>query len=48
MAEKRAMKKVHYNPPHKGSFRGVEQLRKAMEDEMGKKVQTEKVKKKFV
>ena len=43
MAETRLMKKVYHDPIHPGSFGGVERLRKAVQDETGKKVTCEKV-----
>ncbi|KAG7323443.1 hypothetical protein KOW79_013145 [Hemibagrus wyckioides] len=36
MAEKRAMKKVYYNPADRSSFGGVERLRRAVRDVKGK------------
>lgn len=44
MSEKRVMKKVYYNPSHPGSFGGVDRLRRAVQDETGRKVNVEKVK----
>lgn len=43
MAEKSEMKKVYYDPHHPGSFGGVNRLRRALEDETGKKVDIRKV-----
>lgn len=44
MSEKRIMKKVYYNPSHPASFGGVDRLHRALQDEMGKKVNVECVK----
>lgn len=40
----RAMKTIYYNPAHPGSYGGSERLRKAVEDQTGKKVRSEQVK----
>lgn len=43
MAEKRLMKKVYYTPSHPGSLGGIDRLKRALQDETGKKVKVEKV-----
>lgn len=43
MASDRLLKKLYYDPSHPGSFGGVERLRRAAQEETGKKIKSEEI-----